>query len=51
MPLLPIAGGGRLKDCSVAEPGETSFPSISVEAAGVRGRAVRGIKAANSDRI
>ena len=46
-----MAGGGKLKDCSVAEPGETSFPSISVEAAGVRGRAVRGINAASSDKI
>lgn len=38
-----IAGGGRLKDFSVAERGERSLPSISVEAAGVGGRLGRGI--------
>ena len=38
-----MAGGGRLKGLSVAEAGETSLPWISVEAAGVGGRLVRGM--------
>jgi len=38
-----IAGGGRLKHFSVADMGERSLPSISVEAAGVGGRLGRGI--------
>ena len=32
-----MAGGGRLKDCSVEEGQAPSLPAISVEAAGVRG--------------
>lgn len=38
-----IAGGGRLKDFSVAEVGERSLPSISADAAGVGGRLGRGM--------
>ena len=38
-----MAGGGRLKEFSVAEIGDTSWPWISVEAAGVGGKFVRGI--------
>ena len=39
-----MAGGGRLKDLSVAEPGGRSLPSISVDAAGVGGRFARGMR-------
>lgn len=45
-PLVPwrsIAGGGRLKELSVTAVGDVSLPWISVEAAGVGGRLVRGI--------
>lgn len=38
-----MAGGGRLKEFSVAKIGEVSLPWISVEAAGVGGRLVRGM--------
>ena len=38
-----MAGGGRLKAFSLMEIGEGSWHRISVEAAGVRGRLVRGM--------
>ena len=38
-----MAGGGRLKELSVAEIGDTSLQWISVEAAGVGGKFVRGM--------
>lgn len=38
-----MAGGPRLNDFSGAERGEPSLPCISVEAAGVGGRPVRGM--------
>ena len=38
-----MAGGGRLKEFSVAEIGDTSWQWISVEAAGVGGKFVRGM--------
>ena len=38
-----MAGGGRLKEFSVGEIGDTSLQWISVEAAGVGGRFVRGM--------
>ena len=38
-----MAGGGRLKEFSVAEIGDTSLQWISAEAAGVGGKFVRGM--------
>ena len=38
-----MAGGGRLKEFSVGEIGDTSLQWISVEAEGVGGRFVRGM--------
>ena len=38
-----MAGGGRLNDFSVEDMGELSLPLISVEAAGVGGRLIRGM--------